>query len=194
MREKIKALIKVVRTLLFLPFMIISVFHFLVREWLFGFDNACHYLSQINRNGLIYILRLRGASIGRNCDVQSGIVFHNCKNFKHLRVGDNCHIGKNCFFDLRGKLTIGNRVVISMQSTFITHIDMTKSKLSQSYPSQSASTTIGDDVYVGAGATVLMGVSLGESAFIAAGALVNKDVANHILAAGVPARRLSDVK
>ena len=47
---------------------------------------------------------------------------------------------------------------------------------------------IGDDVWIGAGATVLGGVKIGDRAVVAAGALVNRDVGAGELVAGVPAR------
>lgn len=47
---------------------------------------------------------------------------------------------------------------------------------------------IGDDVWIGINATILMGVSIGKGAVIGANALVNKDVPEYAIAAGVPAR------
>ncbi len=76
-----------------------SIGRFLIYEGVFGFDVACNYLRNANAHSLVAILRLRGATIGRCCDIQSGIVFHNCKNFHNFRLGDNSHIGKNCFID-----------------------------------------------------------------------------------------------
>ena len=46
---------------------------------------------------------------------------------------------------------------------------------------------IGNNVWVGMGAKILPGVTIGDNAVIAAGAVVNKDVAAHTLVAGVPA-------
>lgn len=48
-------------------------------------------------------------------------------------------------------------------------------------------------VWVGAGATVLHGGTVGEDAVIAAGAVVTRDVPARTVVAGVPARRLRDV-
>ena len=119
---------------------------FLWHEIFFGFESACNYLRRVNSSCIVFILRLRGATIGNDCDIQSGIVFHNCKNFSNFVLGDNCHIGKDCFFDLRSEIKIEKNVVISMRSLFITHIDMTKSKLSEVYPARTKAILIEENV------------------------------------------------
>lgn len=48
--------------------------------------------------------------------------------------------------------------------------------------------TIGDNVWIGMNAVILKGVRIGDGCVIAAGALVNSDIPDHCLAAGVPAR------
>lgn len=48
--------------------------------------------------------------------------------------------------------------------------------------------TVGDDVWIGYGATILSGVSIGQGAVIAAGAVVTKDVPPYAIAGGVPAK------
>ncbi len=182
-----------IRYILFWPFLLLSVIQFLIRELLFGFDNACNYLSKVSSGSLIAILRLRGATIGRCCDIQSGIVFHNCKNFHNFRLGDNSHIGKNCFIDLREKVIIKNNVVIAMNCEIITHTDMSNSKLTDSYPAMKAPIYIGEDVYIGTSTTILMGVTLGDGTFVGAKSLVNKDTDKFSMYFGNPIRKIKDI-
>lgn len=47
---------------------------------------------------------------------------------------------------------------------------------------------VGDDVWVGYGATILSGVHIGQGAVIAAGAVVNKDVPPYAIVGGIPAK------
>ena len=54
-------------------------------------------------------------------------------------------------------------------------------------PLRSAPTRIGNDVWIGAGAIVLKGVTIGDGAVIAAGAVVTKNVPAGAIVAGVPA-------
>ncbi len=171
----------------------IALLVFSVRVVFFGFDNACNYLRLQDFPCLSLILKRYGAKIGKNCDIQNGITFHNCRNFRNLTIGDNCHVGKDCFFDLREKITIGNKVVISMRASLVTHIDMSKSDLSVLYPARCKPVSLGDNVYIGCGATILMGCKIGSSAIVAASALVKGTVPDNAVVAGVPARRVSNV-
>ena len=128
---------ELVRKIIYFPFLLSSVIQFLFREHIFGFENACNYLKKVSSRAVIAIIRIRGGSVGKNTDIRDGIVFNNCSNFRNLIIGDDCHIGRECLFDLKSKVVIGDNVVISMRSTFITHIDMTKSRLSNVYPATS---------------------------------------------------------
>lgn len=58
----------------------------------------------------------------------------------------------------------------------------------RNYFAEHARTTVGNDVWIGARAIVLDGVTIGDGAIIAAGAIVAKDVAPYAVVAGVPAR------
>jgi acetyltransferase-like isoleucine patch superfamily enzyme len=53
--------------------------------------------------------------------------------------------------------------------------------------------TIGDDVWIGANAIILPGVHIGQHCVIAAGAVVTKDVPDHSLVGGVPAKIMKQI-
>ena len=158
-----------------------------------SFDLANQFLSLVDKLSLEVILRKNGAKIGDDCDIETGHTFHNCKDYSNLIIGNNCHIGKNCFFDLRNKVIIGNNVVISMQTTFITHMEMTQSLLSALYPADSKSIIVEDDCYIGAGTTILMGVKLGKSSFVAAKSLVIRNVNPFTMFGGIPAKEIKKI-
>jgi len=166
---------------------------FTLRKFLYGFDNALKILINVNKEAIIPILKKYGAKIGVNCDIESPIFFHNCFDFKNLIVGDNCHIGKNCFFDLRDKIEIGNNVVISMQTTFITHIDLSNSSLRSKFPQTSKQIKIMNNCYIGTNSTILLGCQLGESSFVAAGSLVRENVEPFTMVGGVPAKVIKKI-
>lgn len=171
----------------------LNVFRFGVHKTIFGFENANAFLHRLDRNSTISILKKNGAKIGRDCDIEGFLVFHNCTDFSNLSVGENCHIGKNCFFDLRDKIVIDENVVISMQCSFITHLDMNKSELSSLFPASHSPIYIGKNTYIGAGSTILQGAVLAESCFIAAGSVITKNVDPFTMVGGVPARKIKDL-
>lgn len=165
-----------------------NLFRFILRKKLIGFDVANQFIQRVDKHSLQLILKKNGATIGKDCDIETGLIFHNCTNYSNFSVGDNCHIGKNCFFDLRDKIIIGNNVVISMQSCFITHIDVSYSRWIKKYPKDKKEITIKNNTYIGAKSTLLMGVICEECSFISAGSLVRKSVNQNTIVAGVPAK------
>ena len=171
----------------------INLFRFTIRKNLIGFDVANQFLQRTDKYSLLLILKKFGATIGKNCDIETSLTFHNCDNYSNLFIGNNCHIGKNCFFDLQDRVIIGNNVVISMQCTFITHIDMKKSALSKEFPAIHDQILINDDCYLGAGSIILKGVTLGQKSMVAAKSLVNKNVLPHTLVGGVPAKEIKKI-
>lgn len=171
-----------------IPIRVSIVLELLTRLFLVGWDSVNNRISTISKSNLIFVLRILGAKIGNDCEIESGIRFHNAKGYQKLKIGNNCHIGKDCFFDLRDKVTIENNVVISMQCTFITHIDMSKSELSIKYRASSDEIVIGNNVYIGVKSTILKGVNLSSNVVIGAMSLVNKSVSEGEVVLGVPAK------
>ncbi len=104
-------------------------------------------------------------------------------------------------FGRKEKLTIGSYCSIAPQVMFILNADHYTDTLS-TYPFKvktcgqemeglsKGDITVGDDVWLGCRATVLSGVSIGQGAVVAAGAVVTKDVPPYAIVGGVPARVL----
>lgn len=92
-----------------------------------------------------------------------------------------------------GLLTIGDRVVISHYVRFLCHdfsldrIAEIKLGVSNLEKVRRAPIVVGRQAFIGLGATVLPGVTIGDGAIVAAGAVVTKDVPAHVVVAGVPA-------
>ena len=172
----------------------INLLRFRFLEIMLGFDSANVFLQSLEKNSLLLVLKRNGAVIGSDCDIETGLVFHNCENYSNLIVGNNCHIGKNCFFDLRGKVVIEDNVVISMKSTFITHQDLNNSRLKVLMPAEKNGIIVGNDSYVGANSTILQGVEIHSCSVVAAGAMVTKDVPERTMVGGVPARVIKKIK
>jgi len=184
------------RKYIFIPVNIVFVVSvFMLKRFFIGFEHANTYLQQVSKPGIIPILKLHGATIGENCLIDTGITFHNAKkDYSNFIMGNNCHIGKNCFFDIRGKVTIEENVVIAMQVTVITHQDISKSELTILYPSVVDDVVIKRNVYVGVNSTILRGVTINHDSIVAAGSVVIKDVESNVVVTGVPAKFIKNVK
>jgi acetyltransferase-like isoleucine patch superfamily enzyme len=88
-----------------------------------------------------------------------------------IEIGMNCMIGPYCY------ITDANH-------------GMAPGVPIQDQPMTTMPVAIEDDVWIGAGVTILAGVRLGQGAVVGAGAVVTKDVAPRAIAAGVPARQI----
>lgn len=155
-----------------------------------GFDQANAFLRRVGKQSIQPILKKHGAKIGNNCDIEVPLLFHNCRNFSNLTIGNNVHLGKGCFFDLKDRIDICDNTVVSMQTTVLTHIDLGQSSLSEKFPNQHEAVSIKQNCYIGANVTILMGVIMGEASIAAAGAVIIKNVRPGTMVGGVPAKEI----
>lgn len=110
------------------------------------------------------------------------------------RVGEGTWIGAFTVIDGSGGLTIGAGCDISSGVQIYTHSSARRCVSGRRYEQvDRAPVTIGDRVFIGAGAVVNMGVTIGDEAVIGAGAVVTRDVPARTVVAGVPARVVADV-
>jgi acetyltransferase-like isoleucine patch superfamily enzyme len=111
-------------------------------------------------------------------------------------VSGDLFVGQNLFIFDGGRtdlLTIGNNVGIGPNVTMVLHSDPSPSPLERIHPKKWEPIRIGEGVWIGASATILGGVQIGEFSIIAAGAVVTKDVPPYSMVAGVPARKIRDI-
>src|SRR4051794_39989914 len=93
-------------------------------------------------------------------------------------IGEGTWIGAFTVIDGSGGLTIGSGCDISAGAQIYTHSSARRCVSGRRYPTvDRAPVTIGDRVFLGANAVVMMGVTIGDEAVIGAGAVVTKDVA-----------------
>jgi acetyltransferase-like isoleucine patch superfamily enzyme len=108
-------------------------------------------------------------------------------DFGHnIRIGKNVFVNHACTFMDRGGITLEDNVLIGPKVNLITSNHPTE-------PGQRRSTislpiVLKQGAWIGANATVMPGVTIGENAIVGAGAVVTKDVAANTVVAGVPAR------
>ncbi len=98
----------------------------------------------------------------------------------------NVFLNCNCTIRCAKEIKIGNRVVIA--PNVLIRDDDGHVLLPNTKETSSAPITICDNVWIGTGAMILKGVTIGEGAVVAAGAIVTKDVPPKCLVGGVPAK------
>ena len=108
-------------------------------------------------------------------------------------IGDHTRVGLHN--TIIGPVDIGSHVNLA-QGITVTALNHNFSDANKQIDEQGVSTspvTIEDDVWIGANAVILPGVTIGEHCVVAAGAVVTKDVPPHSLVAGVPAKVIKKI-
>ena len=110
---------------------------------------------------------------------------------RHIKIGSNVFINHACTFLDLGGITIEDDVQIGPKVNLITENRPLDSSNRKSLDLQSI--LIKKNAWIGAGATILPGVTIGENSVVAAGAVVTKDVAANTVAGGVPAKTIRTI-
>jgi maltose O-acetyltransferase len=158
-----------------------------------GLFRLVHRLSNWKRWDVIKSLRgwyysQLVADAGRNLRVSSGVRLNNAKM---VSIGDNCYLGSGVqLYPWNERIVIGSDVLVAAAVRMITRKhgfdDVDSPMSSQGYTN--APISIEDDVWIGFGAIILPGVTIGQGSIVGAGAVVTKKVAPYTIVAGVPAR------
>lgn len=127
--------------------------------------------------------------IGNNSTIREYTYFQLTKPHPKVKIGSNVVIGRYNMITIKDMLTIGNHTIIG---AFVQIIDHNHSILrEQRIRDQQAEIRevhIGEDVWIGAGAKILCGVTVGDGAVIGANAVIVKDVPSYAVVGGVPAK------
>lgn len=110
-----------------------------------------------------------------------------------VMIGDHTRIGLHN--TIIGPVTIGSHVNLA-QGITVTALNHNFEDSEKRIDEQGVSTStviIEDDIWIGANAVILPGVTIGHHSVVAAGAVVTKDVPPHSLVAGVPAKVIKQI-
>ena len=111
-------------------------------------------------------------------------------NSGHIRVGKRSWVGAGSQLHGNGGISIGNDVMIAPMCVVNT-VSHNADDISVPMNAQGLNTapvTIEDDVWIGAGARILQGVTIGEGAIVGANSLVTQDVPRRAIVVGTPAK------
>jgi len=110
-----------------------------------------------------------------------------------VMIGDHTRIGLHN--TIIGPVIIGSHVNLAqgITVTALNHIFENSEKRIDEQGVSTSAVVIEDDIWIGANAVVLPGVTIGHHSVVAAGAVVTKDVPPHSLVAGVPAKVIKQI-
>ena len=134
----------------------------------------------------------RQLRLGRKSVIESYCCINNAVG--DVTIGDHTRVGIHC--TVIGPVCIGNHVNLA-QGITVTALNHNFADSNRKIDEQGISTkpvVIGDDVWIGANAVILPGVTIGRHVVVAAGAVVTKDVPDYSLVAGVPAKEIKKLR
>lgn len=141
----------------------------------------------------VWLLRLFGARIGQNTVIER-IRLNNLYRIglRGIAIGDNCFLGDGVTLDLAERIILEDDVTLSFDVMVVTHTNVgyKHHPLQQYIPSFVKSVVCKKGCFVGVRSLLLPGVTIGEGAAVAAGAVVTKDVLPKTLVGGVPAKMI----
>ena len=123
---------------------------------------------------------MEGSQIGRNCVIGQNVMIG-----PSVKIGDRCKIQNNVSLYTGVILEDG---VFCGPSCVFTNVTNPRAEIERK--NEFRDTRVGRGATIGANATIICGYDLGDYSFVAAGAVVTRDVPAYALVAGVPAKRI----
>ena len=156
-------------------------------------DRTIKLSAQLNTSTDIDQIRKRLSEIiGTEVDETTTVFAPFYTNFgRFITIGKRVFINHACSFLDMGRITIEDDVLIGPKVNLITEnhpLDPTNRRALISKP-----IIIKRNAWIGAAATILPGVTIGENAVVAAGAVVTTDVAANTIVGGIPAKHIKNI-
>ncbi len=110
---------------------------------------------------------------------------------ENISIGKNVFVNHACTFMDRGGITLEDNVLIGPKVNLVTTnhpVNPAERRATISQP-----IVIKKGAWIGVGATILPGVTVGENSIVAAGAIVSKDVPDNSIVGGVPAKFIKSI-
>jgi len=150
---------------------------------------------------------ISNVKLGKNVKIYNFVNIYGCEIGDNTKIGsyveirENVVIGKNCkiqaFAFLPQGVIIGDEVFIGPHACFINDKiprATVNGRLKENDDWEPGKTFVKKGASIGANATILCGVTIGENSIIGAGSVVTKDVPDNVIVAGNPAKIIKRIK
>ncbi len=138
-------------------------------------------------------LRFAGMHIGR-CQIGGPLSIGPIGASKRITIGKGTFINADVRFGCQATITIGENCLIAPRCYFVTTNHGLQFVAGEGRGNHGQPIVVADEVWIGAGAIILPGVSIGRGAVVAAGAVVTRDVPEYTLVGGVPAKIIKRIE
>ena len=164
-----------------------------------GFVRKCKYRTlgmKVGRNTVLprmIVTWPHQLKFGDGCTIEKNVQFKFdgiWQDGPSINIGNDVFIAKDCEFNIRKSISIGDHSLIASGCRFIDHDHgFALGQLIGPQPGIEAPIRLGSDVWLGCNVIVLKGVEIGDGAIIAAGSVVTKSIPANEIWAGVPAQK-----
>jgi acetyltransferase-like isoleucine patch superfamily enzyme len=163
---------------------------------IFGHKVRCGRNLNLMEYATINALSSGGVTIGDNFTLGKYAMIECTGVYRNVGdaivIGNNVGINHYCFIGVRGRIVIGDNVIFGPRVSVFSenhNFDRVDVPIKQQGVAK-GTTTIGNDVWIGANVCIMSGVTIGDGCVIAAGAVVTRDVEPYSVIGGVPAKVL----
>lgn len=163
---------------------------------LFFLPLANHFLPRLRAMdwGRYLIFRLAGMRIAGRCTIFGPLIIRPVGGAKQISIGKRTFLNTEIRFGCsRATITIGNHCQIGPRVSFET-MNHTPRHSGEKRGGTPENIVVEDEVWIGCGAIILPGVTIGRGAVVAAGAVVNRDVEPYTMVGGVPAKPIKTLE
>jgi acetyltransferase-like isoleucine patch superfamily enzyme len=143
----------------------------------------------VKHNAEFYLTDGAVLEIGSRCTIQNFAFFQLTKPNPKVYIGDDTVIGRHCMITAKNMIRIGSNVLMGAYVQVIDHNHgIARDTIIREQRATIEQVIIEDDVWIGAGAKILSGITIGKGAVIGANAEVTADVEPYAIVGGAPAR------
>lgn len=155
--------------------------------------DKCHKLNQLSPTDTQGIKAILDDLIGK---MGKEVIFTPpfwCDYGYNISVGDYFYSNHNLVIQDGAKVTFGDNVFIAPNCCFTTAEHAIDPEMRKAGVEIAKPITVGNNVWIGAGSTILAGVEIGDNTVISAGSVVTKSIPANVVAVGVPCRVLRQI-